>query len=229
MTQPPAVPAGPTPAARPASSGRGWVLLPLVLVLALGSVWYFVVLSPRLRFTNRLVAPVRLAVGEETPRTVAPGASVTLRVPRGRMLVAEWEMMRPLSADSQPMGDVVKGAVVARAVRGTMRGEAGPRTGEAAYFAPLISNGGGEAIMVTANAGLQGAADCGCAVRPGATRVFIGYYRLYQNSTVRARGVTTRREATFRDLGPQVTRPDGAVGLRFDARDLQPPPPSRPR
>ena len=132
--------------------------------------WYFVVLQPHLRFTNRLIAPVRLAVGEGTPRTVVPGATVTVRVPRGRTLVAEWEMIRPLSADSQPMGEVMKGAVVVREVRGTLRGEAGPRAGEAAFFAPLISNGGSEAIRVTANAGLQGAVDCGCAVRPGATR-----------------------------------------------------------
>ncbi|MFL5517018.1 MAG: hypothetical protein ACJ8DJ_12720 [Gemmatimonadales bacterium] len=227
MTQPPAVPAGPAPAARPAPRRRGCLLLPLVLALALGAAWYFVVLQPRLRFTNRLVAPVRLAVGEAAPRTVAPGAQVTVRVPRGRTLVAEWEMIRPLSADSQPMGEPVKGAVVVRELRTTVRGEARPRTGEADFFAPLISNGGKEAILVTANAGLQGAVDCGCAVRPGATRVFIGYYRLYQNSTVRARGVTTRREATFRDLGPQVTRPDGAVGLRFEERDLGPPRPPR--
>jgi hypothetical protein len=198
-----------------------------VLALALGALWYFVVLQPRLHFTNRLVAPVRLAVGKAAPRTVAPGAEVTVRVPRGHTLVAEWEMVRPLSADSQPMGEPVKGAVVVRELRTTARGEARPRTGEAAFFAPLISNEGKEAILVTANAGLQSAMDCGCAVRPGATRVFIGYYRLYENSTVRARGVTTRREATFRDLGPQVTRPDGAVGLRFEERDLQPPRPAR--
>ena len=229
MTQPPAEPAGPPPAARPASRNRGCVVLPVILAVVLGAVWYFVVQQPRLRFTNRLIAPVRLGVGDATPRTVAPGATVTLRVPRGRTLVAEWEMVRPLSADSQPMGEVVKGAVVVREVRGTMRGEAGPRAGEAAFFAPLISNGGNEVIRVTANAGLQGAVDCGCAVRPGATRVFVGYYRLYQNSTVQARGMATRREAIFRDLGPQVTRSDGAVGLRFEARDLRPPPAPLPR
>lgn len=225
MTQPPAVPAGPPPAARPAPRFRGCLVLPVVLAVALAAVWYFVVLQPRLRFTNRLVAPVRLAVGEGASRTVAPGATVTVRVPRGRTLVAEWEMIRPLSADSQPMGDPVKGAVVVREVRGTLQREARPRTGEADFFAPLVSNGGTEAIRVTVNAGLQGAVDCGCAVRPGATRVFVGYYRLYQNSTVRALGVTTRREATFRDLGPQVTRADGAVGLRFEERDLRPPRP----
>jgi hypothetical protein len=144
-----------------------------------------------------------------------------MRAPRGRTLVAEWEMIRPLSADSQPMGETVKGAVVLRGARGTVEGRAGPRTGEADYFAPLITNAGTEALRVTVNAGLQGALDCGCAVRPGATRAFVGYYRLYRNSTVRARGVTSGREATFRDLGPEVKSAAGTVGLRFEDRDLR--------
>ena len=55
---------------------------------------------------------------------------------------------------------------------------------------------------------------------PGGRRVFIGYYRLYQNSTVRARGMAGAT-ATFRDLGRQVTAADGAVGLRFEDRDLR--------
>ena len=199
----------------------------VLLLLAFAAAWYFGVLQPRLRFSNRLVAPVRLLVGDGPARTVAAGETVTLRAPRGRTLVAEWEMVRPLSADSQPMGEIVKGAVVLRDARGTVLGAATPRTAEAAYFAPLVTNGGTEAIRVLVNAGLQGAVDCRCAVRPGASRVFLGYYRLYQNSTVRARGVTSRREATFRDLGLQVTRPDGAVGLRFEDKDLRPVPTAR--
>jgi hypothetical protein len=197
-------------------------VLLVVLLLALAAGWYFVVLQPKLRFTNRLIAPVRVVVGGGAARSVAPGETVTLRAPRGRTLLAEWEMVRPLSADSQPMGEVVKGAVVLRDARGTVAGAAGPRTSDADYFAPLVTNGGTEAIRVMVNAGLAGAVDCRCAVRPGATRVFVGYYRLYQNSTVRAHGVTSRREATFRDLGAQVTRPDGAVGLRFEDKDLRP-------
>jgi hypothetical protein len=75
---------------------------------------------------------------------------------------------------------------------------------------------------VTVNAGLRGAIDCGCAVLPGARRVFIGYYRLFQNSTVRVSG-GGGRTAAFVDLGPRVTAVDGTVGLRFEDRDLRRP------
>ena len=59
--------------------------------------------------------------------------------------------------------------------------------------------------------GLEGALDCGCAVRPGGRRVFVGYYRLCQNSTVQGRA-SGGRAATFRDLGPSVVAPDGLSG-----------------
>jgi hypothetical protein len=129
-------------------------------------------------------------------------------------------MVRPLSADNQPMGEEVRGSVVLGGHGGRIAGSAYPGRGENAFFAPLITNGSSDVLRVTVNAGLQGAVDCGCAVRPGATRVFVGYYRLYQNSTVRARGKTG--EATFRDLGPQVTSADGTVGLHFGDQDLKP-------
>jgi hypothetical protein len=93
------------------------------------------------------------------------------------------------------------------------------RDGTTAFFAPLISNGTEGLLRVRVNAGLEGAVDCGCAVRPGAQRVFVGYYRLYQNSTVQGRD-ESGRTATFRDLGPKVTARDGAVGLRFESKDF---------
>lgn len=223
----PPAPPPPPPASPPAQasaagwSGAGCVLFVLLALLLAGAGWYYLASQPRLRFTNQLAAPVRLKMAEGEARTVEAGESAVVRAPRDRTLVAEWEMIRPLSADSQPMGETVKGAVVLRGARGTVEGKASPRTGEADYFAPLITNAGSEAIRVVVNAGLQGARDCGCAVRPGATRVFIGYYRLYLNSTVRARDVSSGREATFRDLGPEVKSAAGTVGLRFEDRDLR--------
>jgi hypothetical protein len=117
------------------------------------------------------------------------------------------------------MGEEVRGSSVLRGPSGTLRVAAGSRTAGGAYFAPLITNGSAQPLRVTVNAGLQGAVDCGCAVRPGGRRVFVGYYKLYRNSTVAARA-PGGGTAVFRDLGPQVTAADGRVGLRFDDKDL---------
>ena len=192
-------------------------MIALVLTLAATAIYLFLGRS-RLRFTNHLAAPVRLTIGERAD-TVPRGLTVELDLPRGGTPVAEWELIRPLSADDRPMGEEIRGAVVLRG-RGTLADSAWVRQGDADYFAPLITNASGDLLRVTVNAGLQGALDCGCAVRPGATRVFIGYYRLYQNTTVRARA-PSGAEATFVELGPQVTRRDGTVGLRFEEKDLR--------
>jgi hypothetical protein len=194
--------------------------LVLVLLLAAAAAAYLLLGRSRLQFSNALAVPVRLAIGGDTARTVAPGETVVLTVPRGGTSVAEWELIRPLSADDQPMGEEIRGAIVLRG-RGSMADSAWVRQGDADYLAPLVTNASSALLRVTVNAGLLGARDCECAVRPGANRVFIGYYRLYGNSTVRARS-PSGAEATFRDLGAQVTSRDGTVGLRFEDKDLRP-------
>jgi len=203
------------------SSSRGPLLVFLLCVAAaLGGLYLLV--RPRLEFTNRLAGPVRLAVDDAPARVVPPGSSVRVAAPWRRRLVAAWELTRPLSADGRPMGDELRGSVVERATWGTVRRSATARGPGGNFFAPLITNATEDQLRVTVNAGLEGALDCGCAVRPGGRRAFIGYYRLYQNSTVQGRG-SGGRVATFRDLGPSVVAPDGAVGLRFEGRDLRAP------
>lgn len=199
-------------------SRRPLLLFLLVVAAALGGL--YLLMRPRLEFTNRLAAPVRLAVDDAPPRLVAPGASVRVAAPWRKRLVAAWELARPLSADGQPMGDELRGSVIEQGIWGTIRRGATARGPDGNFFAPLISNASDDQLRVTVNAGLEGALDCGCAVRPGGRRVFVGYYRLYQNSTVQA-GTSGGRVATFRDLGPSVTSPDGTVGLRFETRDLR--------
>lgn len=190
------------------------VLIPLAALLligALGAAAWFAA-RPTFAFTNTLVGPVRVVVNGSAG-TVAPGETAKARVARDRV-VAEWELIRPLSADSQPMGDVVKGSWVISRPRGTVAVEARPRVQTGDYFAPLVTNDTPGLLRVTVNAGLDGARDCGCAVRPGAKRVFIGYYRLYRNSTVQATA-PDGSIATFRDLGEQAERRGWTVGLRF--------------
>jgi hypothetical protein len=210
-------PAEPRPAA-PRFAFRP--LLAVILLLAAVAVGVVLLLRPHLAFTNRLAAPVHLVGGDAAPRTVLPGATAQVAVPRGTTLVMQWELVRPRSADDRPMGEDVRGSAVLREPTGTVRKAAVSRAPEAAFFAPLITNATSHPLRVMVNAGLQGAVDCGCMVRAGARRVFIGYYRLYLNSTVRA-SAPGAGAATFRDLGPRVSAPDGTVGLRFEDKDLR--------
>jgi hypothetical protein len=190
------------------------------LLLAAAVVAWYLLRRPRLSFTNELAAPIWLSVGQAAPITIDPKAAYTTGLPRSGSVVVQWNLARPLSANDRPMGEEVRGSVVLRDARGTIRQRAGVSASGVSFFAPLISNGTDGLLRVTVNAGLEGAVDCGCAVRPGASRVFVGYYRLYQNSTVQARD-SAGRTATFRDLGPQVTSRDGAVGLRFESKDFR--------
>jgi hypothetical protein len=190
------------------------LLVPVAAVLLIGAVaaaaWFAA--RPTFAFTNTLVGPVQVVVNG-TSGTVAPGRTVKARVARDRV-IAEWELIRPLSADSQPMGEAVKGSWIINRPRGTVAVEATPRVETGDYFAPLITNDTPGLLRLVVNAGLDGARDCGCAVRPGAKRVFIGYYRAYLNSTVQATA-PDGSTATFRDLGPEAARRGWTVGLRF--------------
>jgi hypothetical protein len=197
------------------------LLVPLAAALLIGALaaaaWFAA--RPTFAFTNTLVGPVKVVVNG-TAGTVPPGQTVKARVARDRV-IAEWELIRPLSADSQPMGEEVKGSWVIPRPGRSIAVQARPRVETGDYFAPLITNDTDQLLRVTVNAGLDGARDCGCAVRPGTKRVFIGYYRAYLNSTVRA---TTPEgsTATFRDLGPEAERRGWTVGLRFTPEGFHP-------
>ena len=194
------------------------ILTVLILIASGLSAWYFAG-RRRLEFSNELAAPIWLAVAQRAPVTLQPGTAQTVELPSGSVVV-QWNLARPLSANQRPMGEELRGSAVIREKRGLIRRSATIRESGTAYFAPLITNASQELLRITTNAGLEGAVDCGCAIRPGASRVFVGYYRLYQNSTVRARD-STGRTATFRDLGPRVTAADGTVGLRFESKDFR--------
>jgi hypothetical protein len=197
-------------------------LLLLLLIVAGTLAAAYVVGRPRLALRNRLIAPIRVTAGDAAARTVGQDASAAIPVPWGKSILVSWELVRPVSADGKPMGDTMGGSFLVRRRWGMRERTIEARGEHGDYFAPLITNGSPDLLRVTVNAGLEGALDCGCAVRPDARRVFIGYYRLYQNSTVQA-AVPGRRTATFMDLGSQVAAPSGSIGLRFDTKDFRAP------
>jgi hypothetical protein len=195
----------------------GWVILAIVLpVLALGAGAMFF-RQPQLVFENRLAGIVAVQVaGEE--RRLLPGGSLTLTLQRGRPLALSWRFVRPeggAGALGVPLGDTVTIAHPSGRVR--LAATASPRHGN--YFAPLITNETSRPLTITVNAGLAGAVPCHCTVPPGATRMEIGYYPLFANSTVRAEELTGRT-ATFKNLGREVDATRGVVGLLFRETDL---------
>jgi Protein kinase domain len=189
-----------------------------VMALAAAIVVVWVLRAPRLLLTNQLAVPVVVTVNARAADTIAPGASIAVRVRRRRPLVAHWTAVRPLTPSGAPMGVVVEGRTVEANPRGRIRATI-DHWPDSAFFAPLITNATDRPLAVIINAGLAGSMRCGCIVAPGSNRAMIGYYPLFENSTVRVEDADGR-SATFEDLGPQVDRTSGTIGLRFETRDL---------
>ncbi|MDH4045290.1 MAG: serine/threonine protein kinase [Gemmatimonadota bacterium] len=201
-------------AATPPRRGR-WMALVVVLAVAALAGWR--VTRPRLVFENALAVPVTLSIGGRE-HVVASGARVRIPLSRRAPPAALWTAQRPAAPDGLPMGAELHGAVQLRERRVSAAARA--VTGDAAFFAPLITNATGRPLRVTVNVGSAAAMDCACTVPPGTVRMSIGYYPLFRNSSVRVTDAQ-HRSATFTDLGPNVDRVSGVVGLRFTAADLR--------
>jgi protein kinase-like protein len=191
--------------------GVGWIVLAIaipVLALAAGAMYFR---APTLVFDNNLTEMVAVQVAGEEHR-ILPGGSFDLKLDRGQPLDLSWQLVSRLGV---AFGDTI----AIRNPRGSVHLVATARPTHGAFFEPLITNETGEPLSITVNASLAGAQRCGCTIPPGAVRMAIGYYPLFQNSTVRAEAVG--RSATFTDLGPQVDATRGIVGLLFRAGDLR--------
>jgi hypothetical protein len=195
-----------------------WVGVGVVGVVV-GVVAYFLATRPVLVFQNRLLEPVRIMAGPRE-RIVEPSATLRVPLPRRMTLAAEWRMLRPTSPRGEAMGVELRGTIAIERPGGRVERAAAARGPDGAYFAPLISNTTGEPITITVNAGLAGALSCNCVIPSGTTRVRIGYYPLYLNSTVRAED-GKGHSAMFSDLGAQVDSISGVVSLRFGPTDLR--------
>jgi serine/threonine protein kinase len=210
----------PTVVSSPAPARKAqWGTVALLMVLLAGA--GALVLNrtrPVLQVENHLLEPVSLVVDGVT-RQIPSGEAIEVPLRRGRPLVAQWYLVRPVSSAGNPMGVALQGTFTEPRARGRLARVVDAGAGASPVFAPLVSNATTSALGIVVNAGLAGAVDCFCPIPPGATHAHIGYWPLFANSTVQAYTAAGTR-AAFKDLGSEVDRGTGTVGLRFEDKDF---------
>ena len=207
-------------AAPPAPKSRTPLLL-LLLLLAAGGVgaWLLLGRAPVLVVENRLVEPIKVTVGAVTFEVPA-GARVRQEVKAKGPMVAQWYLVRPIGPGGKPLGIELQGSMTDAAPSGELLRAVDAGSTALPVFAPLISNSTAGPLLITVNAGTVNAQRCECSVIPGTTRARIGYYPLFLNSAVEATAANGTT-ATFKNLGGEVDRATGAVGLRFEQKDFR--------
>lgn len=191
-----------------------------VIAVAAGAGWLLVGKTPVMEVQNRLVEPIKIVIGAETFEVPAGGKAEHVVKGKGP-LVAQWYLVRPLAPGGQPMGMELQGRLSAEKLTGAMQFTVDASSGDRPAFAPLVSNTTPGPLAIAVNVGTVNAQACDCRVNAGTMRARIGYYPLFVNSSVQA-AAPGGRVATFRELGSQVDRRTGTVGLRFQAKDFPP-------
>jgi Protein kinase domain len=164
---------------------------------------------------NALVEPVELLQSGTPVDTLPAGATVRLAW-RGERPQLGWRLLRP---GNPPIGEPMEGPLNEfPRVRGRPLARVTAVVAGQRYFAPLVTNTTPSPLTVEVNPGTGVAVRCNCLVAAGAVRTHVGYYRLYENSTVAA------YNGTHPYSGPHVDRQgfatetaleSGAVVLTF--------------
>jgi serine/threonine-protein kinase len=223
----PTVPVPPPPLAGPPSptqpgrsTWRRWVAAATLVAAAGIGAWLLFLRPVTLVVVNRFDAPLTLALPDGSTRTVAASSRQPVAISATGFIRLTWSVPARSGPDGAPRGDAPSGELQLELPRGSTQRAVGLADARINMFEPLITNAGTRPIRITVNHGLAGAQSCECEIAPGGVRVSAGYYPLHLNSTVRATD-PSGRSAMFRDLGPQVDRRLGKVGLRFEDRDFR--------
>jgi len=133
---------------------------------------------------NALVEPIEILSNGTPVDTVAPEATERLTLPGGQRTELRWRLVRP---GNPPIGEPMEGPLPAfPRAGGRLLADVSAEVGGQRYFAPLITNASASDITLEVNPGTAAAVRCNCLVSKGAVRTHVGYYRLYQNSSVAA-------------------------------------------
>jgi len=133
---------------------------------------------------NALVEPIEILSHGVPVDTVAPEATQRLSLRRGQRGELRWRLIRP---GNPPIGEPLEGPLPAfPRAGGRLLADVSAEVGGQRYFAPLITNTSASDITLEVNPATAAAVRCNCLVSKSAVRTHIGYYRLYQNTSVAA-------------------------------------------
>ena len=165
---------------------------------------------------NALVEPIEILSNGVPVDTVAPESTERLGLPQGQRTGLRWRLVRP---GNPPIGEPLEGPLPAfPRAGGRLLADVSAEVSGQRYFAPLITNGSASDITLEVNPGSTAAVRCNCLVSKGAVRTHIGYYRLYQNSSVAAYNTAHPYIGPHADrhgFAGRVTPQSGAVVLTF--------------
>lgn len=173
----------------------------------------------RINVNNRLLYPVNVKVNGEDFATVPASGSLAKDLTGTSAVEVTYEMIRPVLA-GRPLGDEVKGWFPGTgSAQGTLNFTITNETGTERVFAPLVTNGALEPLLLEVNANTPAVNRCDCTVAAGAQNFGFGYYRLLPASNVR----TYRSGSNYtggsigqQGIGQFVQPGSGAMRLYFD-------------
>lgn len=198
------------------AGGAGAVLLVVLLWIAVKSI-FFAPPSVHYQFIrNALVESVQILVDGRVVHTLQPGQQDSMILPKGRSIELSWRLIRPRQGRVQ-MGEEFEAVLSTAAGRGEERRSAIAGVGpDRAMFAPRITNQTNRELVALVNRGTPAELRCNCVIPPNSRDVHIGYYPLFENSTIRFFDARRAYRGQFQEIGDFAARVDtlsGSVGI----------------
>lgn len=178
------------------------------------------VVPPRLLLRNGLLAPVQVSVNGGAERSVPPGDSVRMDLPRGTPLDARWRVSGPVGADGDLRGESLGGTIAAPAPKGEVRRDITPAATQG-YAMPRLWNATKDTMVVTLRDSAGRVLPCNCRAAPGGS-LALGYRRM---NRLRSVEVTDRtgRTLVFESLNARMNPATGEIALPVRPADFVPP------
>lgn len=171
-----------------------------------------------LAITNQLLYPVNISSEGTTLGSVPAQSTRSATITAGASVRVTFDLVQP-AVGGRTLGDPMSGYWDLTNPSGTVSLTVDNVVGSQAYFAPVVTNTTGVALLMAVNWGLASENRCNCTAPANGASTGMGYYRLYSNSTVAAFRDGTNYTGNYRifsALGASVPRGSGRLALAFN-------------